>query len=216
LSVVNAQVGRSITYPVTLKQNYEAYNVEATVVEHKGKKALRVLNENAVLKGITLVNLTLPFPFKNGVIETQIAGQPTANASDMSRGFVGIAFRIKSDTSAFECIYLRPTNGRAEDQLRRNHSVQYISYPDYPWYKLRADSTGVYESYVDLVPGEWTRIKIEVNGSQAKLYVHRNPQPILIVNDLKLGNNTSGTIGLWVGTETEAFFSEVHLVRTSN
>ena len=46
------------------------------------------------------------------------------------------------------------------DQARRNHSVQYISYPAYPWHKLRKETPEVYESYVDLIPGEWTRVKL--------------------------------------------------------
>jgi hypothetical protein len=28
-------------------------------------------------------------------------------------------------------VYIRPTNGRADDQVRRNHSTQYISMPEY-------------------------------------------------------------------------------------
>jgi hypothetical protein len=55
-----------------------------------------------------------------------------------------------------ESIYLRPTNGRADDQLRRNHSVQYDSVPDFPWFRLRKESPGVYESYTDLEAGEWS------------------------------------------------------------
>ena len=56
-----------------------------------------------------------------------------------SRGFVGVAFRVAADQSRFECIYLRPTNGRVEDQVRRNHSVQYISVPGFPWPFLRKE-----------------------------------------------------------------------------
>ena len=41
-----------------------------------------------------------------------------------------------------------------------------------------------YESYVDLVPGEWTKIRIEVDGERARLYVHSNEQPTLMVNDV--------------------------------
>jgi hypothetical protein len=40
---------------------------------------------------------------------------------------------------------------------------------------------------VDLVPGEWTKIKIDVSGAKAQLYVNGALQPVLVVNDLKLG-----------------------------
>jgi hypothetical protein len=124
------------------------------------------------------------------------------------RGFVGIAFRVQLGGSRFECFYLRPTNGRANDQLRRNHSTQYISHPDYPGYRLREETPGVYESYADLESEVWTPIKIVVSGIQAKLYVNGAEQPCLVVNDLKLGE-TQGQIGLWIGSGTEAYFSTI-------
>src|ERR1700721_467567 len=76
-----------------------------------------------------------------------------------------------------EYFYLRPPNGRSGDQLRRNHSVQYVSTPDYPWERLRKETPGVYESYADLDPGAWTRMKVVVSGKRAKLYVNGADQP---------------------------------------
>ena len=102
---------------------------------------------------------------------------------------MGIAFRVQDHGSRYEAFYLRMTNGRADDQLQRNHSVQYISQPDYTWQRLREENPGMYESYVDLVAGEWTRIKIVVSGTKARLYVNNAEEPCLIVNDLKLGEN---------------------------
>jgi hypothetical protein len=107
-------------------------------------------------------------------------------------------------------MYIRPTNGRAEDQLRRNRSAQYFSYPDFPWYRLRKETPGQYESYVDLVPGEWTRIRIEVAGEKARLYVNGAEQPTLMVNDLKLGKGR-GAVGLWVGQGTEGYFTNLRV-----
>ena len=54
---------------------------------------------------------------------------------------------------------------------------QYISDPDFPWQKLRSETPSRYESYVDLVPGEWTKVRIEVHGTRALLYVHDAAQP---------------------------------------
>jgi hypothetical protein len=128
------------------------------------------------------------------------------------RGFVGIAFRVAAQASRFECFYLRPTNGRADDQLRRNHATQYISHPDHTWHKLREASPGVYESYADLVPGAWTPIRIAVSGARARLYVNGARQPTLIVSDLKLGESR-GQIGLWIGVGTEAHFTTLTVTR---
>ncbi len=134
----------------------------------------------------------------------------SAGATADARGFVGAAFRTNADGSKYECFYIRPTNGRAEDQLRRNHSTQYISFPDYEWNRLRTETPGKYESYVDLVPGKRTMLKIVVNGTKAQLYVNGAAQPVLIVNDLKLGD-TTGAIALWVGVGTEAYFADLRV-----
>jgi hypothetical protein len=191
--------------------------VTADVVTYRGKRALHLVQAAAPASAATPATgtteksmaIVLASDFKDGVIEADVASIPRAGATETARGFVGIAFRIQSDASKFECIYLRPTNGRADDQLRRNHATQYVSSPDFPWQKLRQENPGVYESYVDLVPGEWTHMKIEITGTKARLYVNRATQPVLIVNDLKLGADARGRIALWAGSETEAWFSNL-------
>ena len=82
--------------------------------------------------------------------------------------------------------------------MRRN-----ISYPDFPRFQLRKDFPGKYESYADMLPGEWTKVKIMVHGNEARLYIQDAPQPALVVTDLQHGHS-QGKIALWVGTETIA------------
>jgi hypothetical protein len=82
--------------------------------------------------------------------------------------------------------------------------------PEYEWSRLRKEAPGQYESYVDLIPGEWTKIRIEVSGVKARLYVNDSRQPVLVVNDLKHGDG-QGAVALWIGMGTEAFFSNLHL-----
>jgi hypothetical protein len=151
---------------------------------------------------------------ENGVIEADIAGQPLPGASSGARGFVGIVFRAASDGSSLECFYMRPTNGRADDQVRRNHSVQYVSIPGFSFDAFRREAPERYESYVDLVPGDWTHLRIEFEGAKARLFVHAAPQPTLIVNDLE-GKARSGAVALWIGDETEAWFRHVVVQRAA-
>ena len=197
----------------------ELLNTKGEIVTYRGKKAVRLL-ENPPAKvegqqaGFETLAILKNSDFKDGVIEAEIAGMPAAGAGEGARGFIGIAFRVQADPSKYECFYLRPTNGRANDQLRRNHSTQYISHPDWPWFRLRKEVPGVYESYTDLVPGEWTKVKIEVSGTQARLYVNGAAQPCLIVNDLKHGA-TQGRIALWIGQGTEAYFSQLNVTPAS-
>ena len=188
-------------------------NVKTEMVTYKGRRALRVADAAAadVGDGERLVILSKT-EFQDGVIEIDLTGEPGPGAAAGARGFVGMAFRIAPDASKFECFYLRPTNGRADDQVRRNHSTQYISFPDFPWQKLRKEFPEKYESYVDLVPAEWTKVKIEVRGEQARLYIHGNAQPTLLVNDLKLGM-AKGAIALFIGPGTIAHFSDLRLTQ---
>lgn len=144
--------------------------------------------------------------FSNGTLEAEIAGVPAPGAEGGARGFVGIAFRLHDDLRTYDAFYLRPTNGRAEDQERRNRSTQYISHPAWPWPRLRAEAPGKYEAYADLVPGEWTKIRIEVQGESARLYLHGQQQPTLIVNDVKSGVDGKGGVALWIGPGAIGYF----------
>ena len=191
--------------------NWTVKNVMAEPVSYKGKEALRV-RDVAPTPGITVTEDRLVVlqgaPFRDGVIELEISGEPGPGAQGDARGFVGLAYRVSSDLKKFECFYLRPTNGRADDQLRRNHSAQYFAFPEFPWMRLRAEFPSKYESYVDLVPGEWTKVKIQVQGAKGRLYVNGNDQPTLVVNDLKL-DGSEGAIALWMGPGTIAHFTNV-------
>jgi hypothetical protein len=187
----------------------QAVNTKAEIVTYRGRKALHLRppesHEPDRELMLALVNGT---DFKDGTIEVDVAGLPITAMDSTARGFVGVVFRAQDGGARAENIYLRPTNGRADDQLRRNHSVQYESIPDFPWHRLRRESPGVYESYVDLDAGAWTRIKIEIAGVKARLYVNGAQQPCLVVNDLKLGDRR-GQIGLWAYIATDAYFSNL-------
>jgi hypothetical protein len=193
-------------------------DVTVEAVSYQGRKAVRVMPaaaagaeliapKNGEGGGIVVLQGT---SFHNGTIQVDVAGKPRAGAVAEARGFVGVAFRVSADPSTYECFYIRPTNGRADDQVRRNHSTQYISMPDYEWSRLRREALGQYESYVDLVTGEWTKIKIEVSGIKARLYVNDSQQPVLVVNDLKHGDS-QGAVALWIGLGTEAYFADLRL-----
>ena len=186
----------------------ELLNVKGEAAMWRGRRAVRLIDQAEASKPGEAIAIVTGANFKDGTIEIEVAGNPRAGAGQGARGFIGIAFRVQPHGSRFECFYLRPTNGRADDQLRRNHSTQYISAPDFPWERLRKEFPGVYESYVDLEPGVWTKMKVVVSGSHAQLFVHDAAQPALIVNDLKLGDS-SGGVALWVGSDTDGYFSNL-------
>ena len=175
-----------------------------------GKAVIRAVKDSAVKEfdEPTFVKIK-DVNFHNGVIEVKVLSRLLKDAPPFARGFIGIAFRINETNTKFECIYIRPVNARVEDQVRRNHSIQYYSYPDYKFDRLRKESPEKYEAYTDMEMNKWITMRIEVNGTQAKLFLDNNKQPSLIVNDLKHGADLSGSVGLWVETGTEAFFADM-------
>lgn len=145
---------KKIVVPLDSSNGLELINVKASIVDHDAKNGIQILKVDGEIEGETLVVIP-DIIFKDGTIELELSGEPAAYASPNMRGFVGVAFRVNpTDYSSYECFYLRPTNGRSDNQLQRNHSIQYVSHPEFPWYKLRKERQGVYESYADLVPGE--------------------------------------------------------------
>ena len=155
--------------------------------------------------------------FHNGTIEVELNGSVSPNASRLvklfARGFIGICFRISADVDSFECIYLRPENGPTDDPTRRNHAVQYISSPGFDFAQLREEAPEKYENSAKIAPGKWHKIRIEVEGEEAKLFIDQSAEPVLVVQDLKLGADAKGRIGLWVGTGTNGFFKNLSITR---
>jgi hypothetical protein len=207
-SLVRVAPATAQEIPVTDLSRFQLRNARAEVVEHRGAKALK-LSQEAPDRG-EVIALIDKLRFRNGTIDMEVSGAPLAGAGAGARGFIGVVFRAQADESRYESFYVRPTNGRAADQLRRNHATQYVSAPDWPWDRLRKESPGVYESYADMQPGEWLRMRVVVHGTDASLYVGNADQPCLVVHDLKLGDS-EGAVGLWIGPGTEGYFRNVRI-----
>ncbi|MEY8356009.1 hypothetical protein AALB39_21995 [Lachnospiraceae bacterium 54-53] len=207
---------------VSMKQNNEPIalnadgfnpvNVFVKNIDFDGMEVLRI-TKDPIIKAFdesTYARL-IGSEFQNGIIEVKVLSRLLPDAPEFARGFIGVAFRIDTSNTNFEALYIRPTNGRSKDQLRRNRSVQYFSYPNYKFDRLRAECPGKYESYADMGLDEWIDLKIEVEGKCAKLYLHHLAHPILVVNDLKHGADKKGAIGLWVDVGTEGFFKDLRI-----
>jgi hypothetical protein len=181
--------------------------VKTEAVTYLGRKCIRVTMDGDDRDGLALLPGT---DFQDGVIEADIALKTTVPPGVRYPGFVGIAFRVRPDASHYELFYLRPGNSEAPDQAMRNHSVQYSSEPDFGWYRLRREWPWVYESHADLAMDTWTKVRIEVAGRTAKLYLNGSPNPSLMVDGLK-GEDLHGAVGLWGFTYEEAYFSNVRI-----
>lgn len=188
-------------------------NVKLEKVTYKGRAAIRMTDDGTpkTADGSHVAILT-GTDFGDGIIEADLAGDRAPGAPEVVRGFTGIIFHSEGNGKSYECFYLRPFNGRSEDQAQRNHSAQYISHPDFGWQKLRTETPGKYETYVDLVPGMWNHVRIEVKGVKARLYVNEATQPTLVVNDLKHGER-KGAIGLFIDEGVVAHFANLKVTQ---
>jgi len=90
-------------------------NARVESVTYHGRAALKMTEKDAgrgdafaILKDLS---------FHDGVIELDVSGAPSKTADATARGFIGILFRLQPDGVHSESMYLRPVNGRAEDQL---------------------------------------------------------------------------------------------------
>jgi hypothetical protein len=192
---------------------FEVTNARVLSVDYRGRHALKLapLEGHEHDKDQEMVAILTTSDFKDGAIDVDVAGARRAGYSTTQdstgfKGIIGISFRVHGDSA--ERFYLRPENSRGNDQLYRNRSTQYESDPDHPWNLLRKESPGVYESYVDVESGAWTKLRIVVTGAKARLYVNGASQPVLIVDDLKHGES-NGKIALWARISSDAYFSNL-------
>lgn len=215
------------SYSQTIKwegATFETSNVKTAVVSLDGKKVLKVERDlNKLPFDTSRLSMTVDEPtfvkLKNlnldsGVIEVKVLSRiqnpsPFANA----QGFIGIAFRVNEDNSAFESIYVRPKAARADNQFARNHSVQYYAYPDYKFDRLRQEEfKGQYETYADVGLNEWITMRIEFAGKTARLFLNNQKYPSFIVNEMK-GKTLSGSIAMWVDIGTTGYFKDLKVIK---
>jgi len=205
-------------------QEFEFTNVKASVVQFNREEVIKVERDlDALPFDVENLSTTVDEPtfvkikdlnIENGVVEVKVLSR-IQNPSPFrgAAGFIGIAFRVNEDNSAYESIYLRPGAGKSERQIARNAAVQYYAYPDYKFDVLRKEEyKGQYETYADIGLDEWITTRIEFSGKTAKLYLNDQKSPAFIVNEM-LGKSTSGSIALWVDIGTEGYFKDLKISR---
>lgn len=194
------------------KENFIAVHTCLEEVKIDGEAALRVYKADKQEEFDTnTMALLKNSDFHNGTIETDMRSRLLPDAPDFARGFIGIVFRTKADTSEFESFYVRPTNGRrCDDPQRRSHGCQYFSFPGYTFAYFREFGITAYEAPTDTDLDEWIHLKAEIHDDQGQFYV--NDQLVLSVHDLKHGADAHGALGFYVDTGTDAYFKNLHVI----
>jgi hypothetical protein len=176
-------------------------NREPEIVVENGKTCVhfKALNQQG---GIAWLE---NFEFTNGVIEVDIKGKNVRGGS-----FLGIAFRGIND-STYDAVYFRPFNFDSAANLQ-GHSVQYISHPEYTWFRLRKEHPGQYENSIipPPDPDKFFHVKIVINKPNVKVYVNDIKEPSLVVDELS--DRTGGKIGLWMDFTTDGTFANLKIL----
>lgn len=207
------------------KQIFELHNVTGEVIKFKGNKVLKIqrdleafpFDENnleATVDDRHYARLLDLNDFENGTIEVKMYSQLQNPAPYKGiAGFIGVYFKIAEDDSQWESIYVRPKVGRINNQFARNHAVQYFSYPNYKFQTLR-DSypSGSYEGSAPVALNEWIKMRIEVNGGMAEMFINDMKYSSFIVNKM-LGKNQKGYIGLYVDIGTIGYFRDLKVTK---
>jgi hypothetical protein len=207
------------------KQIFELHNVTGSIIKFDGKEVLKIERDLKALPfDVNNIEGTVDEPhyarlvgledFENGTIEVKMYSQIQDPAPYPGvAGFIGIYFRIKENDSAFEGIYLRPKVGRAPKQMFRNHAVQYISYPHAKFETLRKSyPPGSYEGSAPVSLKEWIKMRIEVNGETAEMFINDMRYSSFIV-DKMLGKHKIGGVGLYVDIGTIGYFKDLKVTK---
>jgi sugar lactone lactonase YvrE len=150
------------------------------VVEHLGRPAF---NGAALLQDAT---------FSDGVIEVDVAVTG-------ARSYPGLIFRLGAGGNC-ERVYLRPHRAGL--------------YPDAIQYMPMMNNTETWQLYhgpgftagAILPRDEWIHLRLEVSGTQARLFMGAETKPVLEMTDLKHGVS-AGRIGVQGPPDGSAFFS---------
>jgi sugar lactone lactonase YvrE len=154
--------------------------VNGRVVEHLGRKSLL---GTAYLREVD---------FQDGVIEVDIA-------ASWDRSYPGINFRIQSPRD-YERLYIRPHRMKFnDDALQYTPAINGIS----GWQLYSGDG---FTAPCEIPYDQWVHIRLEVKGTQARVFVGEGEQPDLLIHDLKHGRS-HGTIGLEGMTDGTSYFS---------
>ncbi|MCA0931323.1 hypothetical protein LCM02_02590 [Lutimonas saemankumensis] len=169
------------------KQKIKAVNRSITIYGDKGD-AIELNAENS--SGLGIIE---DIEFKKGIIEIELLGE-----NNPGKSFIGIAFNIENDET-YEAVYFRPFNFKAEEQIRKEHMVQYIYHPEFTWRKLREERTGEFENEINMPPDpdDWFKAIIHISDKTVNVYVNDLPEPVLTVDRLSSIKSTS--IGIWTG-----------------
>lgn len=90
--------------------------------------------------------------------------------------------------------------------------MQYYSYPDFKFDKLRKQAPGKYETTAPVGLDEWITMRIVVKGNMAHMYINNAKHSSFVIDKL-LGATTQGAVALWVDIGTIGYFKDLKITK---
>lgn len=148
--------------------------------------------------------------FSTGSIEVSLLGENLQGKS-----FIGIAFNIQND-STYETVYFRAFNFESDEKIRREHCMQYVFEPEFPWHKLRKKHEGKFEAeFINPPdPDDWFTIIIKIRPRKIEVLDKRTNLTLMVVD--RLTETKSNKIGFWTGYGSKGSFKNLKINKSEN
>ncbi|MBC5764260.1 hypothetical protein [Ramlibacter albus] len=173
----------SLAQAIALPPDSPRWQLEgnAKVAEAGGRPCLMLNGAAAAVKD---------FELRDGVIEADVH-------TSARRGFFGFQFRMDTKGDNGEWVYLRQHKSGLPDAMQ--YTPVLGSGLNWQLY-----SGPGFIGPVDIPLDTWFRMRLEVSGAQARLFVKEMDKPVLVMPDLKSGRER-GEVGLAVLTGATCF-----------
>jgi hypothetical protein len=167
---------------------FNVVNADAELTKRAGGPTIVNLKvKGGDIRGRSNIGLALVegLEFSEGTIELDMKGFGRTQPC-----FLGIGLNVV-DEKTFESVYFRPfmfSRGNTE-------AIQYVSFPDNGWKKLR---TPGYVAAANPVPraSGWFHARFEVTAKNVKVFVDNAKQPSMVTD--RITTREKGKVGLWV------------------
>ena len=177
-------------FSIAVSAQEEYIDFESDQWDRTGAEIVQFLDRKCLIGSAFLKNVE----FENGIIEVDIAV-----SGQKARTYPGVLFRVQSPGD-YEHVYIRPHRASLyPDAIQYAPSFKGIS----GWQLYNGEN---YTSAADIPDNKWVHFKLEVSGSQARLFMDDMEQPVFVMNYLKHGVS-KGALGLSGPRNRTAYFS---------
>jgi hypothetical protein len=160
------------------------------VVSYLGRPSLYINRGVALLRGVSM---------ENGILDLDLAASDSTN-------FLGVAFRAATPRFS-NVLFLRPGASGTEEAIQYGPAFNSVGVA---WQVYHGDGAN---AVADVPRNRWMHLRLELDGSVARLYVDAATTPTLVVPRLVRSGGTG--LGVWAGAFGRgAYFSNIRYVAT--